>query len=199
MRIYICHLSAAADTIEAEPLKSQFSGVLGLALPADSIIADEIPPQVGDTPDGAVWTSNLFGITPVSNAPSARFLSIALERPGSDAVPSVLGIGRHPAALVPDPSKIAYDPLYAPSPLGPLFWKTAVRGITVYTNTSRMPIPLGRGASGVYHSAVLDTGVPIILTTTDVANAIYGAIGVQPAADNMCMFTTRDLLNRLFN
>ncbi|KAJ7359684.1 aspartic peptidase domain-containing protein [Mycena albidolilacea] len=171
---------AAADTIEAEPLKSQFSGVLGLALPTDSIIADEIPPQIGDTPDGAVWTSNLFGITPVSNAPSARFLSIALERPGSDAVPSVLGIGRHPAALVPDPSKIAYDALYAPSPLGPLFWKTAVRGITVYTNTSRMPIPLGRGASGVYHSAVLDTGVPIILTTTDVANAIYGAIGVQP-------------------
>jgi hypothetical protein len=55
------------------------------------------------------------------------------------------------------------------------------------------------GASGVYHSAVLDIGVHVILTTTDVVNAIYGAIGVQPAANNMCMFAIRDLLDRLFD
>lgn len=65
LRIYTAP-SAATDTIETEPLKSQFSSVLGLALPADSIIVDEIPPQVDDTPDSAVWTSNLFGITPIS-------------------------------------------------------------------------------------------------------------------------------------
>ncbi|KAJ7468109.1 aspartic peptidase domain-containing protein [Mycena latifolia] len=176
---------AAADVVESEPLSSQFSGVLGLALPANSIIADDIKPQVGDTPDGAVLASNLFSITPISSAPSARFLSIALERPGSATVPSVLGIGRHPAALVPDPSRIAYDTLYAPSSIGPKYWKTAVHGITVYTNNSRMPIELGRGVSGVFPSAVLDTGVPLILTTKAVADAIYGAIGVQAAADNM--------------
>ncbi|KAF7360159.1 Acid protease [Mycena venus] len=174
---------AAVDQVESEPLGSQFSGVLGLALPQNSIISSDLAPQLGDTPDGAIWTSNLFGITPVSAAPPARFLSIALERPGSDTVPSVLGIGRHPAALVPDPSKIQYDPLYGTS--GPYYWKAAVRGITVYTNTSRMPIPLGRGMSGPFPSAVLDTGVPTILTTTAVANAIYGAINVQPAADAM--------------
>jgi hypothetical protein len=179
---------AAADVIDGEPLESQFSGVLGLALPANSVIAGDIQPGLGDTPDGAVWASNLFGITPVSAAPAARFLSIALERPGSDAVPSVLGIGRHPATLVPDPSRIAYDALYEPSALGPLFWKAAVRGVTVYTNSSRMPINIGRGASGVFPSATLDTGMPLILTTKAVADAIYGAIGVQPAADDMCMF-----------
>ncbi|KAJ7461675.1 aspartic peptidase domain-containing protein [Mycena galericulata] len=163
----------------------EFSGVLGLALPANSIIAEEIPPQLGDTPDGAVWESNLFSVTPVSSAPSARFLSIALERPGSSTVPSVLGIGRHPATLVPDPSLVAYDELYEPGNLGPLYWKAAVQGITVYTNSSRMPIQLGRGVSGVFPSTVLDTGIPVILTTKVVADAIYGAIGITAASDNM--------------
>ncbi|KAJ6487712.1 aspartic peptidase domain-containing protein [Mycena sanguinolenta] len=186
---------AAVDQVESEPLSSEFSGLLGLALPANSIIAQDIPPQVGDTPDGAVWMSNLFGITPLSGAPAARFVSIALERPGSDAVPSVLGIGRHPAALVPDPSKIGYDPLYGSSDGGPYFWRAAVSGITVYTNTSRMPIPLGRGTTGAFPSAVLDTGVPTILTTTALANAIYGAINVQPAADNMYYFPCTTPLN----
>ncbi|KAJ7822782.1 hypothetical protein B0H14DRAFT_3731045 [Mycena olivaceomarginata] len=139
-------------------LRSQFSSVLGLALPADSIIVDEIPPQVDDTPDSA--------------------------RPGSDAVPSVLGIGPHPATLVPDPSKIAYDALYAPSPLGPLFWKTAVHGITRLHE---------------YLAAVLDIGVHVILTTTDVVNAIYGAIGVQPAANNMYYLTCTTSLNLTFS
>ncbi|KAJ6582958.1 aspartic peptidase domain-containing protein [Mycena vulgaris] len=176
---------AAADVVESEPLASKFSGVLGLALPANSIIAEQIPPLIGDAPDGAVWMSNLFSITPLSSAPAARFISIALGRPGSDAVPSVLGIGRHPAALIPDPSRIAYDSLYGPSSIGPLYWKAAVHAITVYTNNSRMPIQLGRGVSGAFPSAVLDTGVPLILTTRAVADAIYGAIGVQAAADNM--------------
>ncbi|KAJ7108747.1 aspartic peptidase domain-containing protein [Mycena epipterygia] len=176
---------AAADVVESEPLSSKFSGVLGLALPADSVIAQQITPGIGDAPDGAVWASNLFSTTPDSSAPPARFLSIALERPGSTTVPSILGIGRHPSALVPDPSRIGYDTLYEPSSMGPLFWKAAVHGITVYTNSSRMPISLGRGASGVFPSAVLDTGVPVILTTRAVADAIYGAIGVQAASDNM--------------
>ncbi|KAJ7223692.1 aspartic peptidase domain-containing protein [Mycena haematopus] len=188
-------LVAAANQVDSEPLGPQFSGLLGLALPANSIIAQDIPPQVGDTPDGAIWMSNLFGITPVSSAPAARFLSIALERPGSDTVPSALGIGRHPAALIPDPSKIEYDPLYGSSFGGPFFWRAAVKGITVYTNTSRMPIPLGPGTTGAFPSAVLDTGVPTILTTTAVANAIYGAIGVQPAADSMYYFPCTTPLN----
>ncbi|KAF7308960.1 Peptidase A1 domain-containing protein [Mycena kentingensis (nom. inval.)] len=190
---------AAADAVESEPLTSQFSGILGLALPSNSVIGSEIEPKLDDTPDGAIWASNLFSITPNTSAPAAPFLSVALERPGSSKVPSVLGIGRHPAALVPDPSRIDYEMLYAPSPDGPLFWKAAVHGITVYTESSRMEIPLGRGASGTaYPSAVLDTGMPVILTTAVLANAIYGAIGVQPASDNMYYLPCKTPLNITF-
>ncbi|KAJ7634544.1 aspartic peptidase domain-containing protein [Roridomyces roridus] len=176
---------AAADFVQSEPLTPQFSGVLGLALPDDSIIRREIRPQVGNTPDGAILASNLFSITPVSAAPSARFISITLERPGSSTVPSVLGIGQHPPSVVPDPSLVEYDALYDPTDRG-YFWKVAVRAITVYTNNTRIPIQLGRGASGgAFPSASLDTGTPLILTTTAVADAIYGAIGIQRASDNM--------------
>ncbi|KAJ7109622.1 acid protease [Mycena crocata] len=188
---------AAADVVDSEPLSSQFSGVLGLALPANSIISEQVQPGIGDDPDGAVWASNLFSITPISSAPSARFLSIALERPGSTTIPSVLGIGRHPAQLVPDPSKIAYGPLYGPSSKGPMFWKAAVHEITVYTENARLPIQL-RGVSGVFPSAVLDTGVPVILTTRVIADAIYGAIGIQAGSDGTYYLPCTTPLNMTF-
>ena len=88
---------------------------MGLALPANSLIAQQIPPTESDAPDGASLSSNLFSITPVSTAPGSRFFGLALERPGSDRVPSVLGIGKHPPDLVPDPSKIQYANVIASS------------------------------------------------------------------------------------
>ncbi|KAJ6614583.1 aspartic peptidase domain-containing protein [Mycena sp. CBHHK59/15] len=176
---------AGATEITSEPLSSVFSGVLGLALPANSLIAQIIPPTTSDAPDGAVWMSNLFSITPASSAPAARFLSVALARPGSDTIPSVLGVGAHPAALVPDPARVQYDTLYGESSVGPLFWKAAVQAITVYNNGTRLPVQIGRGVSGVFPSAVLDTGVPVILTTKAVADGIYGAISVQAGSDGI--------------
>ncbi|KAF7316131.1 Peptidase A1 domain-containing protein [Mycena indigotica] len=190
---------AAANKVDSEPLESRFSGILGLALPGNSIIADHIRPQTGDAPDGAVWASNLLSITPNGVAPSSPFLSVALERPGSDKVPSILGIGRHPAALVSDPSKISYEMLYGPTTNGPLFWKSGVHGITVYTSNSRTPITLGRGVSGtVYPSAVLDTGMPVILTTTAIADAIYGALSIQRAQDGFYYIPCTTPLNMTF-
>ena len=38
----------------------------------------------------------------------------------------------------------------------------------------------------MFPSAVLDTGVPLILAMSRIANAIYGAVGVTPAEDGMC-------------
>ncbi|KAF9461596.1 aspartic peptidase domain-containing protein [Collybia nuda] len=174
---------AAANSVSNEPLSSLFTGILGLALPLNSIIAENIPPLTTNAPDGAAWASNLFSITPSNLAPAARFLSMALERPGTTAIPSLLGIGRHPAALVPDPSKIHYSTLVAERS-GTLFWKVGVRAITVYTNGEKKQVALGRSNSGaVYPSAVLDSGVPLILTTRAIANAIYGAIDIAPAQD----------------
>ncbi|GLB45244.1 putative peptidase A1 family protein [Lyophyllum shimeji] len=173
---------AAADTISSEPLSPLFTGILGLALPLNSIIAERIPPVTDNSPDGAAWASNLFSITPISSAPAARFLSLLLSRPGSTTVPAQLGIGRHPA-FVNDPSKVRYSTLVSEK-TGTLFWKVQVRAITVWVNGQEKPVEIGRSnTGGVFPSAVLDSGVPLILTTSQVANGIYGAIGISPGSD----------------
>ena len=177
---------AAADDIENEELAPDFSGVLGLAPPLNSLIAFDIPPVTNNNPDGAAWASNLFSLTPISTAPSSRFLSLALSRPGSDTIPAVLGIGQHPSSLVPDPSLILYSSLVSDKP-GIIFWKVTVKAITVYVNGTTERIQLGRSVTDASTPiAVLDSGVSVILTTSDIANGIYGAIGIGPASNGMC-------------
>ncbi|PFH53321.1 hypothetical protein AMATHDRAFT_137710, partial [Amanita thiersii Skay4041] len=174
---------AAAAIVTDEALTPNFNGILGLALPLNSIIAANILPVTDNDPDGAAWASNLFSITPVASAPSARFLSLSLSRPGSDRVPSFLGIGRHPSNLVQDPSKVRYSTLVGDRS-GILFWKVTVRAITVYVNGFPRSVEVGRSNTGaVFPSAVLDSGVPYILTTSKIANGIYGALGIGPGAD----------------
>ncbi|KAH9890389.1 aspartic peptidase domain-containing protein [Cubamyces lactineus] len=174
----------AAANVNAEPLSSSFNGVLGLALPLNSQIYHQIPSSTSDVPDGAAFSSNLFGITPISTAPGARFFSIALERPGSDKVASTLGIGRHPSDLVPDPSKIQYSSIIQES-IGPLFWQASVRAITVYANgqPKHVNLPLSSTGSNGQPSAILDTGVPLIIASQQITYGIYGALGYGPASD----------------
>ncbi|TFY81033.1 hypothetical protein EWM64_g2979, partial [Hericium alpestre] len=175
---------AAATQVDSEPLENLFDGILGLALPINSVIAQQLPPVTGNTPDGAPFTSNLFGMTPTTSAPSARFLSLTLSRPDSDETPSMLGIGRHPSQIVPDPSKIRYSTVESQNSDGIFFWQSSVRAITVYVDGEAKPINVGRSHSGaVFPSAVLDSGVPYILATTAIANGIYGAMGIGPASD----------------
>ncbi|KAI0693608.1 aspartic peptidase domain-containing protein [Cerioporus squamosus] len=157
---------------------------MGLALPANSLIAQQIPPTESDVPDGACISSNLFSITPISTAPGARFFGLALERPGSSRIPSVLGIGKHPPDVVPDPSKVEYANVIASSGNGPQWWQASVRGINVYVNGVKKPVSLPQSASGLSTpTAILDSGVPLIITTNAIANGIYGALGISPAAD----------------
>jgi hypothetical protein len=176
---------AAANDVENEDLATNFNGILGLALPLNSIIASDIPPVTNNTPDGAAWASNLFSITPPSIAPSSRFLSLALSRPGSDAIPAVFGIGRHPSSLVPDPSLVLYSTVVSDQ-AGTLFWKLSVTAITVYVNGTTEKVQLEASNTGASSPvAVLDSGVSVILTTTNIANGIYGALGISPASDGM--------------
>ncbi|EIN12122.1 acid protease [Punctularia strigosozonata HHB-11173 SS5] len=188
---------AAATAVSSESLGPSFSGVLGLALPADSIIAELIPPGTSDAPDGAPLPSNLFGLAPVSAAPAARFLGLTLERPGSDRIPSALAIGRHPTAadLTFTPNRTLSDTFYQDieytpvesdrtSRRGTRFWETSVQAVNVYVDGEQRPVTLPKSVTGaVYPSAVLDSGVPVIVTTSAIANAIYGAIGVGPNSD----------------
>ncbi|KAH9849439.1 aspartic peptidase domain-containing protein, partial [Lenzites betulinus] len=186
----------AASTVNAEPLSSDFAGVLGLALPLNSLIAKTIPPTTSDAPDGASLSSNLFGITPLNAAPPSRFLSIALERPGSDKVSSTLGIGRHPADLVPDPSKVQYSTVVAQS-LGSQWWQANVRAITVYVNGQAkvVPLPLSSTGTNGQPSAILDTGTPLIIASSNIAYGIYGAMGYSPAADGTVYIPCNQPLN----
>ncbi|OJA21438.1 hypothetical protein AZE42_08123 [Rhizopogon vesiculosus] len=175
---------AAASTVNDEPLSVDFDGILGLALPINSVIEHQIPPGMNDnSPDGASFSSNLFSMTPASSSPSQPFFSLTLGRPGSDEIPSLLGIGLHPSSVVSDPSKINYSTLVSDSD-GTLFWKTNIRAVTVYVNGAAYPVTLTNSVTGAaFPTALLDSGVPLIITRSSIANGIYGALGISPASD----------------
>jgi hypothetical protein len=154
----------------------------------NSIIVQKIPPVTSNSPDGAMFTSNLFGITPISTAPAYRFLSIALSRPGSDTIESTLGIGLHPSNMSANASQVEYSTLVS-DPEGSLFWKSEVRAISVWVNGQEKQIALEQSISGAaFPEAVFDSGIPLILTTSTLANGIYGAVGIGPASDGQCVF-----------
>lgn len=136
--------------------------------------------------DGATWASNLFGM---DGAPASPFVSFLLERPGSPRIPSLLGIGRHPADQVPDPSKVHYSNLVSEGN-GAKFWGMTVSAITVYVDGARKEVNTGPSISGSASPiAVLDTGIPVILATSTIANGIYGALDIHPALDKNCEST----------
>lgn len=178
--------TAAANMVTDEPLSTGFEGILGLALPLNSIIARAIPQGTNNSPDGASFSSNLFSMTPASSSPSQPFFSLTLGRPGSDKIPSLLGIGLHPSSVVPDPSKINYSTLVSEN-AGTLYWKMNVRAVTVYVDGVARPVTLTDSVTGAaFPIALLDSGVPLIITTTSIANGIYGALGINPASDGQC-------------
>lgn len=178
----IFHPLAAATQVDDEPLDA-FSGILGLALPLNSVIATTL--SAGDPigADGATWASNLFGM---DGAPASRFISFLLERPGSTAISSLLGIGRHPSDYVPDPSKVHYFNIVSDAN-GATFWKVSVTAITVYVDGEPREVDITPSSSGSgFPTAVMDTGVPVILMTSTIANGIYGALDIHPAQDKNC-------------
>ena len=172
---------AAASSVNDEPLTSQYSGILGLALPSDSSIFESI-----GTEDSQAFAANLFSMISSSSAPSAPFLSLALERPGFDAVPSVLGVGLHPHELVPDPSKVEYDDLVSSYNFNQ-FWAASVKGITIWVQGEAKDVALGISTTGSpYPTAVLDSGTPVILASPAITSAIYNTLGISPASDGTC-------------
>lgn len=64
-----------------------------------------------------------------------------------------------------------------------------MKALSVWVNGEERSVSLGKSNSGAdFPSAVLDSGVPLILTTSTVANGIYGALGVGPASDGKCSY-----------
>lgn len=175
---------AAATSVDNEPLSYNFDGILGLSLPSNSLI-QQVVPSTDDAPNGATISSNLFSLMPTTDAPSQPFFSLTLGRPGFTQIPSLLGIGLHPSEIVPDPSQIRYSSVVSDS-ADPLFWMTTVRAITVYVNGHAYPVALQSLSGAPEPTALLDSGVPLIITTPTLANGIYGALGIGPAPDGNC-------------
>ena len=70
---------------------------------------------------------------------------------------------------------------------GTPFWELEVSEITLYVNSSRKTVKLDAPRSGnALPTAILDSGVPSILATSDIANGIYGGLGIGPASDGQC-------------
>ncbi len=57
----------------------------------------------------------------------------------------------------------------------------------MYVNGVARSVNLGKSVDGgPYPDAVLDTGVPYIIATPSLANAIWGSLGIGPASDGNC-------------
>ncbi|KAK7678909.1 hypothetical protein QCA50_018049 [Cerrena zonata] len=117
---------------------------------------------------------------------SHRFFSLALKCPGLNKIPSLLGISCHPLGIISDPSQIKYAALQNEQS-GDFYWKAEISALTVYVNREAKPVWLtSASASGGpigQPTAVVDSGMPIILVTPDIANGIYGALGIGPGSD----------------
>jgi hypothetical protein len=97
-----------------------------------------------------------------------------------------------------DPSQLAWAQLLS-TPSGYLHWRTPISEIIVNDEQGNdRSLSLNRslvdsGQSSLWPVAVLDTGGSNILMRRDLANGLYGTIGIGPASDGKCK------LARLFN
>ena len=147
--------------------------------------------MTGNQADGAVFASNLFSMTPSVTAPSSRFLSLTLARPEANGagVPSLFGIGKHPpTTVVADPSQVQYSVLTSPNDAGPNFWQVKMVAVSVWVDGAEKIVNIGTSAAmpGMTPTAVVDSGMPVILASRMIANGIYGALGIGPGSDGQC-------------
>ncbi|TRM62000.1 aspartic peptidase domain-containing protein [Schizophyllum amplum] len=188
---------AAASNVTNEPLDDKFNGVLGLALPANSLIKAD--------GGGDAITAGLFG---ADGAPGDPFVGLLMERPGSDRYPSLMGLGMHPSAdqlrlsgggAVED--AVTYLGLSADE-AGELLFKVQLAGIEAHPSTldtaSENTLDKDVSLLGAPLRAVFDSGVPLILTTSTIANAVYGSIGVGPGSDGIYYLPCSTPLNLTF-
>uniref|UniRef100_D8PYR9 Peptidase A1 domain-containing protein n=1 Tax=Schizophyllum commune (strain H4-8 / FGSC 9210) TaxID=578458 RepID=D8PYR9_SCHCM len=193
---------AAASNVTNEPLGDEFNGVLGLALPDNSLIASK-------DGGGDAVTKGLFG---ADGAPGNKFIGMLLGRPGSDRYPSLLGLGTHPSPeqlRLPDGKDVESSLSYlglSSDESGELLFKVQLAGIDAHPSTVQGPdagtnqnnLTADTALLGAPLRAVFDSGVPLILTTSTIANAVYGAVGVGPGSDGVYYLPCATPLNLTF-
>ncbi|ODN97025.1 hypothetical protein I350_08003 [Cryptococcus amylolentus CBS 6273] len=188
-----------ATAVTNENLKGgNFSGVLGLSLPAASSILDEIRGTTGSNPDGATFLDNLFGAG--SSAPSERLFTLSLSRREDVRTLSTFGIGATSPLFCPSPCSPNFVSIVAQPSLGSTgytHWRVQIQSLSVTTwsdeksGTGATTTKVALGNSKVYSTkgsplAVLDSGgVQILVGSWSYAEQIYGAIGVLMSSDGL--------------
>ena len=87
-----------------------------------------------------------------------------------------------PSGVVADPSKVEYAGISTTNAgNGPLFWQSQLSAISVYVDGVRKDVEIGSTAT-----SIVDSGTPVILTSANIANGIYGALGIGPGSDGSC-------------
>ncbi|KAJ9123052.1 hypothetical protein QFC22_001241 [Naganishia vaughanmartiniae] len=184
----------AANDVGNEDLSGgQFSGILGLALPANSVILNQLGGSTSGNPDGAPFLDNLFGSG--ENAPQGRYFSLSLERIGDTRTKSTLGIGMFDKTLCPDPCIPNYSSVVTSSQ-GPLYWRIPLQGITTYTwpsgqapasinaTTAVIKLPSSTTTGQSYPVAVLDSGgYQVLLGDRTLVDSIYAVFGGSRSSD----------------
>ncbi|WVQ76421.1 hypothetical protein IAR50_006088 [Cryptococcus sp. DSM 104548] len=189
----------AATSVTNENLRGgNFTGVLGLSLPAASTILDEIGGTTSSDPDGATFLDNLFGAG--SSAPSERLFTLSLSRREDVRTLSTLGIGAISHLFCPSPCSPHYTSIIAQPSLGSTgytHWRVQIQSLSVTTwsdeqsGTGATTTKVALGSSQVYPTkgsplAVFDSGgVQILVGSQTYAEQIYGAIGVSMSSDGL--------------
>ncbi|RSH79075.1 uncharacterized protein EHS24_002007 [Apiotrichum porosum] len=187
------------STIQNEDLGGgNYTGLVGLALPANSLIEDAIPGTTGSSPDGATFLDNLYGGG--SSAPTQRLFALSLARRDDTRTTSTLAIGTTDPDYCPSPCNPAFLPIVPQANLGRtgyLHWRLPVDGISATTfnnaqqgtGSSTQNITLGPSivdTSQTEPLAVLDSGgVAILVGYKPYADALYAAYNIVASSDGL--------------
>lgn len=181
----------AATNVDNEALSSMnVSGILGLSLPANSVIQSTL---IGDSVGNALNNSAsntgdvLAGLW-ASSQVGERLFSIGLQRLPSDgggrSANSSIAIGGVDPAYVPNSSaSVTYTQTLPDNNGFAHHWKVYVSEISATVDGVVSNIPASFvGQKAVYPTAILDSAAPLSYAPASLLNAMYGAF-VNPATN----------------
>lgn len=182
-----------ANDVEAEQLNTmQASGVLGLALPLDSLIQSTLSTTRTGNNNSITEPGRTGSLLPGLwyDAPMGqRFFGLGLQRLPSDGGngDSTITFGDYDQAYLPTnrQSNVSWSSVLPDDDNVIRRWKTQVTDLSLKVNGSYSGIPLSRTGSVGPATAILSSGVPFNYAPTSFLNALYGAYNIGPSSDGL--------------
>jgi hypothetical protein len=180
-----------ADDVENEPLGSmQASGVLGLALPINSLIQSQLSTERSGLNNSITDFGRTGSVLPGLwlDAPMGqRFFGLGLQRLPSDGGNgnSTITFGGYDEQYITQSqqSQINWQPVVADDDGVIRRWKGSVSDLFLKINNTQVSIPISRTGAVGSATAILDSGSPLNYANPSFLNALYGAYNVGPSAD----------------